>query len=342
MTDSATFDGSPKLDDVARLAGVSISTVSRYVRGLPVRRPEQIAAAIEELNYWPNAMARGLRSRVKQAIGMIVDDIANPYHASVVRGIQSASGASSYKFYLVTASDGLPDAIADLGSRIDGIICAAPPDRDVVEALRSTGQPTVLLEFEPIGHPHPFDAVVVDNFGGARLAGDYLLQLGHERIGIIGGLLATSPGRERYDGFVSALTDAGRELDPAYVEFGDFGHESGYRAAARLLARARPATAIFAANNMMALGALKYVHDTGIRMPGDLSFVGFDPIDWSDLMSPPPTTIERPTDEQGAVAMRVLLDRIMGNGPEANVRIVLDTHLAVRGSCTSAGTTPTI
>lgn len=338
MTEPTVFDGSPKLDDVARLAGVSISTVSRYVRGLPVRRPEQIAAAIEELNYWPNAMARGLRSRVKHAIGMIVDDITNPFHASVVRGIQSAAGASDYKFYLVTANDGLAEAIADLSSRIDGIICAAPPDHDVVAALRATGQPTVLLEFEPIGHAHPFDAIVVDNFGGARLAGDYLLQLGHERIGVIGGLLTTSPGRDRYDGFVSALTESGRGVDATLVEFGDFSHESGYQAAARLLARDRPATAIFAANNMMALGALKYVHDVGMRMPTDLSFIGFDPIDWSELMSPAPTTVERPTEEQGAIAMRMLLDRIAGKGPEKSVRIVLDTYLAVRGSCASAPT----
>ncbi|MDO8210185.1 LacI family DNA-binding transcriptional regulator [Conexibacter sp. CPCC 206217] len=330
---TAGNDGIPRLGDVARLAGVSVSTVSRYVRRLPVRRPDEIAAAIEQLNYRPNEIARGLRSRVTHAIGVVVADITNPYLASVVRGIQSVGGTSEYKLYLAGSSERLPETIADLGSRIDGFICAAASEPEVVEALRATGQPTVLLEFEPIGHPHPFDVVVVDDFGGARLAGDYLLQLGHKRIGIIGGPMTTSPGKQRHDGFVSALDAAGLELDESYVEYGDFSAASGYQAAARLLSRDRPATAIFSVNNMMSLGALKYMHDLKVRIPGDVAFIGFDPIDWSELMHPAPTTVERPRSEQGAIGMRLLLDRIAGRGPTGPRRIVLDAHLAVRGSC---------
>ncbi len=334
MTDpDESVDGTSKLEDVARVADVSISTVSRYVRGLPVRRAEEISLAIEQLNYRPNAIARGLRSRQTHAIGVVVTDITNPYLASVVRGIQSVGGATLYNLYLVEGNEALSQTIGDLGSRVDGIICEAASGADVVEALRATGQPTVLLEFEPVDHVHPFDAVMVDNYGGARRAGEYLLQLGHERIGMIGGPLTTSPGRERYDGFMSALEDAGVELAPSYVELGEFSADAGYQAASRLLGREQPATALFAVNNLTAIGALTYMHDAGLDVPRDVSFVGFDPIDHWQLMSPSPTTVERPSSEQGAIAMRLLLDRITGSGPDKPRRIVLNTHLALRDSC---------
>lgn len=334
MTDpDENGDRTAKLEDVARVADVSISTVSRYVRGLPVRRAEQISKAIEKLNYRPNAIARGLRSRRTHAIGVVVTDITNPYLAAVIRGIQSVGGATRYNLYLVEGNDQIQDTIGDLGSRVDGIICEAASGVEIVEALRATGQPTVLLEFEPVGHSHPFDAVMVDNYGGARRAGEYLLQLGHRRIGIIGGPLTTSPGRERYDGVVSALADAGVELDPTYVEIGDFSTDSGYQAASRLLGREEPPTALFAVNNLTAIGALTYMHDARLDVPGQVSFVGFDPIDSWELMAPQPTVVDRPRSEQGAIAMRLLLDRISGNGPEKPRRIVLDTSLALRDSC---------
>jgi DNA-binding LacI/PurR family transcriptional regulator len=326
-------EGTSKLEDVARVADVSISTVSRYVRGHPVRRAEQISLAIEKLNYRPNAIARGLRSRQTHAVGVIVTDITNPFLAAAVRGIQSVGNTACYHLYLVEGNDEIEETIRELGSRVDGIICAAASGPEVVEALRATGRPTVLLEFEPVDQVHPFDAVMIDNHGGARRAGEYLLQLGHRRIGIISGPLTTSPGRERYDGFLGALTDAGVELDPAYVDFGDFSSDAGYQAASRLLGQEKPVTALFAVNNLTAIGALTYIHDAGLDIPREVSFVGFDPIDHWQLMSPAPTTVERPRREQGAIAMRLLLDRITGKGPENPRRIVLDAHLALRDTC---------
>jgi DNA-binding LacI/PurR family transcriptional regulator len=296
-----------------------------------VRKGEAIAEAVEALGYRPNAAARGLRSRVTHAIAVVLHDITNPYLAEVVRGVQSVAVEH---LYLAEGKHAPEEAVLELSSRVDGFICASVTDEsDVLTALKECGRPAVLLEFEPRDPDHGLDTVVVDDEGGARQAIEYLLTLGHTRIGIVAGPSTTSPGRDRLRGAQLALETAGLELEDRYLEVSDFSWEGGYQATARLMGRAPAPTGIFVVNNLMSLGCLQCLHDLGTRIPEDISFIGFDPLVSCELFKPPPTTIDRPQSEQGALAMRLLQSRMAGRVSERARRIVMETHLAVRQSC---------
>ena len=191
--------------------------------------------------------------------------------------------------------------------------------------------PIVLLDRRLSGCDD-LDSVLVDSEGGAAQAAEHLLRLGHRRIGLVDGPLDTTPGRARHEGFVTALSTAGVELDPLLIQMGDFKDESGYQATLRLLGLPMPVTAIFSANNLMSIGVLRALDHMGVRVPEELSFVGFDDLDLAEMLSPPLSVISRPAVEQGVLAMRLLRNRIEGNGPPKAQHIVLDTTLTVRGS----------
>jgi LacI family transcriptional regulator len=178
-----------------------------------------------------------------------------------------------------------------------------------------------------------FDSVLVDNEGGASQSARYLSQLGHRRIGVISGPLSATPGRLRHEGFVAGLNGERLSLRPEYVRIGDFREMSGYLAAKSLVALHERPTALFVANNLMAVGALRALQETGLRVPEDISFVSFDDLEFGDLLVPKLTTVTRPTVEQGAVAASLLTQRLRGEAPEAPRRCVLETRLSVRDSC---------
>jgi LacI family transcriptional regulator len=320
------------IDEVAREAGVSPTTVSRHMRGEPVRKADAVAAAIARLNYRPNTTARGLRRRTTEAIAVVVHDITNPYSAALVRGVQSVASPQLFSLYVVAGAEDFEAQVAGIGPRVDGIVCAAATDASHLAALEATGRPTVLVEFEPAGHEHDFDVVVLDNVTGSRLAVDELISLGHRRIGVIAGPDTTSVGRERLQGPQDAAEQAPEDVE-LWIERSDFSFDGGYQATARLLGRGEAPTAIFAPNNLTALGSLHCVHDLGIPVPESLSFVGFDPLASHELFTPPPTTVERPEREQGTLAMRLLESRMRGRGSPTPRRIVLETTLKRRSSC---------
>ena len=318
---------------MAKLAEVSISTVSRFLQGEAVREPAKISDAVEQLGYRPNHAARNLRLQRTHAIAVVQHDITNPYVADVVRGVNSVASEHGYSIYLVEGMTAPEEALLDLASRVDGIICGALTDEDdVLGALRECGKPAVLLEFEPRTPGHGFDVVVVEEEQPAREAIEYLLGLGHTRIGVIAGPETTSPGRNRLAGARSALDAAGLELPPRYLEIADFTFRGGYHAAARMMAGARAPTAIFVCNNLMSLGCLTCFYDLGVRTPEDISFVGFDPLLSWQLFRSLPTTVDRPQMDQGALAMRLLQNRISGHATGPSRRIVLEAELVIRES----------
>lgn len=326
--------------DLAMLAGVSAATVSRHLRGERVRHADRIAAAVAELDYRRNETAQNLRGQRTHSIAVVQRDLTNPYLAAVVQGVHSVAVKHRYAIYVAEGVSGdanVPepaDTIFDLSSRVDGFIYSALTDGDMaLEALQASGLPVVLIESEPREAGHEFDVVVVDDEGAAREAAEYLLSLGHKRLAVIAGPQDTSPGRTRLRGFQAALGAAGLSLDERYLEVADFSWAGGYQATARLLGGSPPPTAIFGANNLMALGCLHCLHDLGIRIPNDISFVGFDPLVSSELFSPPPTLVSRPASEQGALAMRLLDNRMMGKADGPPRRIVLSAELVLRGSC---------
>jgi len=200
--------------DVANAAGVSVATVSRHLQGVEVRAADGIQQAIEQLQFRPQAAARSLKSGVTRTVALVVPDVTNPFFAAVVKGVESISRQDSYNIFLYNSEeDGRREAaiLADLRSRVDGVILT--PADESLEAetrLAATGMPIVLLDRE-VGETRKFDAVLVDNAGGAAQAARYLLELGHTEIGIISGPLNTTPGRARHEGFLAVLAERGIE-----------------------------------------------------------------------------------------------------------------------------------
>ncbi len=323
------------IHDVATAAGVSPATVSRFLKGEHVRAHSSIEAAIAELGFRPRPAARSLKSGVTHSVAVVVPDVTNPFFAAVVKGVESISRQDAYNIFLYNTEES-PDReasiLGDLYGRVDGVILAPADESEANERrLVDTGIPIVMLDRE-VGSDGGFDSVLVDSEGGARQAADYLLGLGHQRIGVISGPLETTPGRSRHAGFLGGMESAGIEPDPALVQLGDFREDGGYQATLRLLALESAPTGLFVANNLMTVGALRALHDMRVRVPHEVSIVGFDDLQLAELLSPPLTVIDRPMEAQGALAMRLLLNRLDGRS-ETPRRIVLDTRLVIRESC---------
>jgi DNA-binding LacI/PurR family transcriptional regulator len=194
------------------------------------------------------------------------------------------------------------------------------------------GLPLPIILFDRLLSQPVFDSVVVDNAGGSRQAVQHLIALGHRRIGLITGPLHKTPDQERRRGYVEAFNDAGLALWDDLLVPADSMRSGGYQAALRLIGRPDRPSALYVASNMMAIGALEAIRTLGIRVPEEISFVGFDDIEVAKLMSPPPTVVDRPMYEQGATAMRLLVDRIRRGANDAPRHIVMDTKLIVRES----------
>jgi DNA-binding LacI/PurR family transcriptional regulator len=323
------------IQEVARRAGVSTATVSRYLRGEPVRSQEAIRRTVQELGYSPRAAARSLRTGIAYAIAVVVPDVTNPFFAALVKGIESVFRPGPYSVFLANTDESseVEEAVlADVGKRVDGIILVPATEEAATRSyVHETALPLVLVDREL--PQDGYDSVLVDNYAGARTAARYLIGLGHSAIAMISGPLNTTPGRERFEGFSSELAEHGIEPPPAYMQVSDFREPGGYSAMLALLALTEPPTAVFCANNLMTVGALKALKAMRVQVPAKMSLIGFDDLDLAPLLKPPLTVIDRPTVKQGVLSARLLLSRLdRADGAEPQ-RIVLPTKLVERGSC---------
>ena len=327
------------IQDVASRAGVSRSSVSRYLNGATVREAKAIADAVADLSYEPSPIARSLRSGRTQSVGVVVADVANPFFAAVFKGIEAVTRAyrdhhhDSVQLFLCNTEENperLLELLDGLSGRVDGLIIAPPIETAPPEELLRQRVPVVLLDREFSGEPFA-DTVLIDNEGGMAAAVRHLASLGHRRIGLISGPLDTTPGRRRHEGYLQGLREAGLETPDELVAIGDFRKEGGHRGTAQLLTLDSPPTAIVAGNNMMALGALEQLAARDMRVPNDVSFVGFDDLEEAALLRPAISTVSRPMAEQGSQAMSLLLERLRGEGGPPR-RIVLPTKFVDRES----------
>lgn len=326
------------INDVASLAGVSTATVSRYLRGLPVRSSEAIKKAIGQLGYHPSSVAQGLRSGVHYAIAVVVPDITNPFFAALVKGVESVCREGPYQIYLMNTDESSRSehrVLEEVAKRVDGVILTpATEGNDTTEDVahyRELGIPLVLADREITGQK--FDCVLADNVRGARLAGEYLVRLGHTRIATIRGSITTTPGLQRYQGFCQALEEAGIELISDYCKDGDFRESGGYQAMLELASLPTPPTAVFSANNLMTAGALKALNALRIKVPDKLSVIGFDDLQLGELLAPPLTCVTRDAVLQGSIAARMLLTQLENKSSETTQKIILDVSFVERGSC---------
>lgn len=324
-----------KISDVAQRAGVSTATVSRYLRGLPVRSGDSIKQAIEDLGYRPSPVAQGLRSGVHYAIAVVVPDITNPFFAAIVKGVESVCRNGPYQVFLLNTDESSElehRVLAEIIKRVDGVILTPATEHTTnVAHLKHLGVPLVLVDREIEGQA--FDSVLVDNVRGAEMATAYLLGLGHRKIATIFGPLTTTPGRQRYEGFCQAIHRQGLEIQPEYCRDGGFRESGGYQAMLELAALPDPPTAVFTANNLMTIGALKALNALRIRVPEKISLIGFDDLELGGLLASPLTCIARDAARQGAIAARMLLARLDGEDDVHTHQIVLDVELVERLSC---------
>lgn len=328
------------LRDVGRRAGVSAMTVSRVINGragVDAETQRRVEEAIAALDYVPNRIARGLLSQKTQTIGLIVPDVVNPFFAPVVRGAETAARRAGYRVLLCNSEGDLRlerEYIEDLvAHRVEGLLLAPANDqsRHSIFPLLRGDFPLVLLDRSL--PDSDCDLVVSDSATGARRLTEHLIGVGHRSIAHLTDADDTSTGRDRLRGYREALAAAGIALRDELVFRTTVDKLGGYRAAQEVLALDPRPTAIFAVNNMTAVGAMEALRERGLAVPDDMALVCFDDVEHLAVLSPFLTVIDQPAETLGGLGAQLLLERIAGKAGPRSRRIVLQTDLIVRRSC---------
>jgi DNA-binding LacI/PurR family transcriptional regulator len=322
--------------DLARQLKVSTATVSRALS-----RPEKVAPAtrkrvlefVRRSGYHMNGIARSLRTQSTRTIGVIVSDIRNPFSSAVVKSVEDVARTNGYTVLICNADeDGRNEEMAlelFIERQVSGVIhCSAGANLDLLRVLLQKSIPLVDLDRQ--SGLKNVDTVILDNRLGAALATRHLLELGHTRVAMISGPKHLSNARKRVEAFRKTLRSARIALPNEYIEFGDFREYSGRIAAERLLSLQTPPSAILVANNEMMAGALLAVRQRGVKVPRDLSLVGFDDARWAQYSDPPLTVISQPTDIMGQKAAELLLGRLKGE--QESTTVMFKPELIIRGS----------
>ena len=327
--------------DVARAAGVSVATVSRALNNQTRVRTEtraRVSQAATELDYTPNEAARSLITSRTHAFGVLLPDLYGEFFSEVLRGVDLRARRDGYHL-LVSSShangEDLVGALRAMRGRIEGLIVMAP-DVDTAALVQAAGAGIPLVLLDPHVKAIGCDSISIDNEAGAAAAVDHLLRLGHQRIATITGPEQNADARQRLAGYRKALGARGIEADPAFISTGDFTEPSGYAAVAPLLAlRPRP-SAIFAANDYMAIGAMSALTQAGLRIPEDMAIVGFDDIAMARYLNPPLTSVNVDLLDLGARAVQRLVDTKNGVASRRRSEVTPAT-LVVRQSCGASG-----
>jgi LacI family transcriptional regulator len=330
---------SKKLEDIARLAGVSRSTVSRVVNNHPHVRDatrQRVLQVIRQQNFHPNPAARALATHRTRALSLVIPvglafAFNDPYFPILTQGVVAKANQHDYALMLwvgdgAEEEERLCDRILS-NSLFDGVIIASAVDEDpLVPQLVQAGFPFVLVGRPSVDNVNYVD---VDNVEGARAAVSHLLWRGRRRIGTITGPLNMCVAQDRLKGYRQALEQAGQLTDETLIVEGDFGELSGHLGMETLLQKG--VDAVFAASDTMACGALRAIQEEGLRVPDDVALVGFDDLPVAATTVPPLTTVRQPIWETGAVATDMLIDLLNG-APREGRQIILPAQLIVRGT----------
>ena len=332
--------GKPKaatLKQVAQAAGVSVATVSRHLNGsldLPRETAERIAGVIRDMEYKPNPHARTLSRGRSETIGLVVPDIANPFFAQLAASVEAAADASGLGLVL-GATLNRPHRELDYierfwRSRVDGLLFLTnhADDGSLANAINKVGC-VVLLDEDVVGAAVP--KIFCDNEHGGHLAARHLIEAGHRRIAFIGGPAQVSSSIERRRGYLTALREAGIHNSSSMQIHGAYTVEHGRAAMRSLIADPRRPTAVFASSDEIATGCLEVLRDAGLRVPEDLSIVGFDDVGPLHLFNPPLTAVRQPVELLGRRGVELIVSQTQGNAPAATIER-LPVELVVRSS----------
>ena len=328
--------------EVARLAGVSVATVSRTLRSpeqvLPETR-DKVKAAVEQARYRPNLMAIQFRSRKTGNLVILVPDISNTFFARVIRGAQEAAQAAGYRLLLcdTLGRDAIERQFAELvyAHQADGVIQLQARDPFDSSAPNQSAPP--MVNACEVVKDAAFPTITLDNRAAAKAMTEHLIELGHRRIALIKGPISSPLTQDRVAGYQAALQQAGIAPDPTLICRGDFTLNAGFEGAALMLELPTRPTALFCENDEMAIGALKRIKQAGLRVPEDISVVGFDDIPMAAYSDPPLTTVSQPAEAFGEQAVHLLIALIEGRDIGER-RVVLPFTLAVRSSSAAPST----
>jgi DNA-binding LacI/PurR family transcriptional regulator len=330
--------------DVAAVAGVSHQTVSRVINenvSVSVSTRDRVLAAIEELSYVPSSIARGFSLNRTHSLGIVTDNISDFAFGHIIAGAEAEARRQGYFLVIGSVERGADETSylrVMLERRVEGFVLVRPgvPFRgDHLELVEQAGVPFVLIGTSVV---HGVDAVESDNHQGGYEATRHLLELGHRQIATILGPAGWPPVAERFEGYRQALGDFGVSSDNTLEEAGDdWGIEAGGAAASRLLDRGSKFTALFAHSDLIALGAIARLRAAGLRVPDDVSVVGFDDLPVAAVFDPPLTTVHQATEEKGAFAAGLLLAHVTGADGLHGQAHVLPCELVRRGSTRQLG-----
>jgi LacI family transcriptional regulator len=333
------------IHDVAQAAGVSVSTVSRVLNNKVDVAPETyqtVQCVIERLGYTSSLAARSLRSRRTNVIGLVLFDIVDPFSVQIMSGVDQLLKELNYYDLIVYSSvDSKRKLAADRERRsvslldnsiTDGLIVVAP------SAVTFANVSPIVIIDPHIENPN-YPAVIAQNREGALSVVQYLTSLEHQRIGFIGGRPELQSAIQRLQGYTDGLAQAGLPLDPDLIQSGDYSKQIGFIGTQKLLSLPQPPTAIFASNDQSAFGVLEAAHEAGLRVPDDLSVIGFDNIPEAAYSTPPLTTVDQSIEQMGYLATQVLI-RLISEGVVEKQTYFTSTHLVVRESCKPVITVP--
>jgi LacI family transcriptional regulator len=332
----------PTQVDVAKLAGVSQSAVSQVLTqkgsAIPEETRQRIFGAIDKLGYVPNKFAQSLRTQKTFMIASIIPDITNPFYPAFQRGIQSVTNQKNYDLIIYDTDEKEEIEKRSLQSLtragVDGAIVSL--FHHGVEHLRPLIEQNIPVVYWR-GRPSPeeeliIDVIYIDNVSMAKTAVSYLIEKGHTRIGMIAGLEDTPPRQNRIHGFCEALAEHRLPLDEILIQDGDFTEIGGYQGMKKLLSIKPRPTAVFAANDLMALGAMVAIREAKLSIPEDIALVGLDDIPAAKLVHPPLTTITQMQEDIGRTAAEMIFERIEGTAPDKPRLVEMPFELIVRES----------
>lgn len=326
------------IKDIARLANVSTTTVSRVINnkdeGVGSETRKKIQDIIKELNYKPSSLARGLVTKRTKSIGLVLPDITNPFFPDLARGVEDYSVNKGYNAFLCNSDNNAEKEKryinALMEKHVDGLIITSTHNLEEEHILELMENKIPIVILDRRFKSKDLHGVYTDNFSGAYEAVKYLIQNGHKSIGCITGPLDTSISRERLEGYKKALTDNGIEYDDRLIVQSDFKIDGGMNASQELL-KNKEITAVFACNDLMAYGVYKTAKKLKLSVPDDISIIGFDDISLSQIVTPTLTTVSQPIYEMGYEAAKMLISLIEDKKLKRKIK-KLSTNLVVRES----------
>jgi len=324
--------------DVAKKANVSLGTVSRYLNGYKLKEANRIRVeqAIRELGYRENLIAKGLKTNRTMTIGVVLASLTDFFATSIITAAENYLAGENYSIVVCdfnSKQENLDQKLRFLKDRfVDGLIlfpgsCASS---EVLQEYMDAGIPIVIVndDMPDINT----DKVTIDNSNASFRAVEYLIHQNHRDIAIINGDQNTYTGRERYKGYLEALQTYNIEPREEYITYGWFSNRGGYEAAKKLISLPKPPTAIYTTNYYMTFGAIIALNEAKIKVPDDISFIGFDHFELSDVINPPLTVVEQPTDRLGQLAAKTVLRRVKGDYSDFPVHLRVNTKMILKDS----------